>query len=370
VWNWQLPRQFTHFILFVVFGTSVAVLSSVSIRWWFPPLLRWLANILVALFGYRYSYLGILTLQDFERGVKLALFPPLVVGGIQAILGLAPYLNGAYRVSSTFGRSPLGFSLFLLGAGLLSLSTASLNIISVSLFSASFLMTILTYSRLSLVALVVSSIFVLLLQDRLEINLVIGLVVVILSTFVFSGVTDQLTARFSDMGFSRILSAWRKARWGGAYQEFLWLSYMDSSVLLRVKLLVIGLDAFQEKPFLGRGFGSFVPYYEKVVGVANVAAHNDYLRYLVETGLIGFVLYILLQVRVVGRLIRCKEHLTRDNYLFSIAVAGAYLAVNILSFLSNPYYFYEIQLWIWLGMGVSYALIDLPESKRRYSERD
>lgn len=107
-----------------------------------------------------------------------------------------------------------------------------------------------------------------------------------------------------------------------------------------------------------------MPYYEKVAGETNIAAHNDYILYLVKTGVVGIVTYLILQGVIVVGLIRRSKLLKRETYFFAVSVAIAYLVVNVLSFLSNAYYFYEIQLWIWLGIGTSFALINT--DRRRY----
>ena len=190
-------------------------------------------------------------------------------------------------------------------------------------------------------------------QKRMRVVFLVGIIVavVLLSSPIIWG---QLTGRFSLMAATDISDLWKEAQVNAYRGNTWWVGGIDNSLLLRIKTLVIGLDAFRRHPLCGMGLGSFVPYYEKMTGRPNVAAHNDYLLYLTETGIMGLTLYLVMQIKIIRKLLRRG---TSEAYLFATGVAGAYISVNIFSFLSNSYYFYEIQLLIWMGIGISLSLL-------------
>ena len=266
---------------------------------------------------------------------------------------MVPLLNGAYRVFGTFNRSPLGYSLFLSGIALMLLSAPKLRTVDTLLFAVSAVMVVASFSRLTLISFILSMLLVLSFQKRMRVVFLVGIIVsvVLLSSPIIWG---QLTSRFSLMAATDISDLWREAQVNAYRGNAWWVGGIDNSLLLRIKTLVIGLDAFRRHPLCGMGLGSFVPYYEKMTGRPNVAAHNDYLLYLTETGVIGLTLYLVMQVKIVRKLLRRG---TSEADLFATGVAGAYISVNIFSFLSNSYYFYEIQLLIWMGIGISLSLL-------------
>ncbi|MCX6799597.1 MAG: O-antigen ligase family protein, partial [Candidatus Falkowbacteria bacterium] len=68
-----------------------------------------------------------------------------------------------------------------------------------------------------------------------------------------------------------------------------------SSFENRLTIVRAMIPAIYDAPILGRGFGSFeqvqLDYNEEARNYSSLEAHNDYLRILVELGVIGFILY-------------------------------------------------------------------------------
>lgn len=64
----------------------------------------------------------------------------------------------------------------------------------------------------------------------------------------------------------------------------------DKSSLIRKNMVEIGLKAFLSKPILGYGLDGFSTVYGRISGTY-VYAHNNYVETLVNTGLVGFLLY-------------------------------------------------------------------------------
>ncbi len=66
----------------------------------------------------------------------------------------------------------------------------------------------------------------------------------------------------------------------------------------RGKLWVAGVQVFTESPIIGHGTGMFRPAITPILGKASQVAHNSYLSVLVEEGMIGFSLYMMMFVAV------------------------------------------------------------------------
>ncbi len=75
-------------------------------------------------------------------------------------------------------------------------------------------------------------------------------------------------------------------------------SGLDSSVVERMELYVAGLDIWYGNFFLGVGFNNFSSAYYALTGVAGYNAHNAWITYLVEMGIIGFVFYLVIYLYI------------------------------------------------------------------------
>ena len=97
---------------------------------------------------------------------------------------------------------------------------------------------------------------------------------------------------------------------------------------------------FQSHPF-GVGLGNAVPQIERAIGasVTEDNLHNQYLQHLVETGVQGFVAYLLLVGFAVRRLIVSR---LRDPMLLYV---GIYFLLAMLQFRGA-----EALLWFVYGL--------------------
>lgn len=89
-------------------------------------------------------------------------------------------------------------------------------------------------------------------------------------------------------------------------RQFSLLSWEDGSLNRRASYLTVGKEAFLEHPIIGSGPGTFLDVYgASEVSLAHSRreadrkrrAHNTYLEILVGTGLIGFTLFMALNLR-------------------------------------------------------------------------
>jgi len=106
-------------------------------------------------------------------------------------------------------------------------------------------------------------------------------------------------------------------------------------------------------PLLGLGLNNFSVYYEFVTGKTNWGPHSFYVALIVETGLIGFVLFLLFlrylfvrlhAARRLGRLLdRAGDPIGRRvrplAWGFTAALAGT-MAANLFYLTMQFYYFY------------------------------
>jgi len=94
------------------------------------------------------------------------------------------------------------------------------------------------------------------------------------------------------------------------------------------------------------------------------AAHNDYLRLLVETGIVGLSGYIILLFSLVKLGIKAKRE-TTDNYKNFISAGfvcflGAYV---LMSFSDNLFNHGGIQWYFWAYAGVVASILRLEKQK-------
>jgi O-antigen ligase len=68
----------------------------------------------------------------------------------------------------------------------------------------------------------------------------------------------------------------------------------DLSLGGRFRLWKAGLRAFAESPIIGYGTGGFVRAITPQLGTGSQVAHNSFISVLVEEGLIGLILYLLM----------------------------------------------------------------------------
>lgn len=90
------------------------------------------------------------------------------------------------------------------------------------------------------------------------------------------------------------------------------------------------LPLFYNKPIFGAGLGSTTKYLLENFDGPGVV-HNEYLRILVETGIIGFSLFMLSYLIVFRRCISIFKISKKERFLSALAIAGLvfYFIINI-----------------------------------------
>lgn len=131
------------------------------------------------------------------------------------------------------------------------------------------------------------------------------------------------------------------------------------SLAWRLRLWGASFPYFLSHPFLGNGLGTFQLVAFQVDDWF-AAAHNDYLRMLVETGLVGFSGYIILVVSLARLGIkacrRAADSFQRQVSLGFLSFLIAYLAMSVADNLFNHG---GIQWYLWAYAGIVAAIYRL-----------
>lgn len=93
----------------------------------------------------------------------------------------------------------------------------------------------------------------------------------------------------------------------------------------RFKLWVAGLRAFTYKPVIGYGTAGFIPAITPRLGPMSQVAHNSFLSVLVEEGLVGLLLYLLMIVAV----FRALLHLPGPERRFALILLATLMVAML-----------------------------------------
>jgi O-antigen ligase len=270
------------------------------------------------------------------------------------VVGLQQVASGHTHVrSSGFGSAvgpfshPNGFASFLLIAMILTLvafmETRKLGLrIALGLLLAGGLVCLLfTYTRASWVGFTIA--VVLLGALRYRRLLVIGLIAVAVAALAAPSTTKRAEQRFSDLSassqsYARNSWTWRKRQWS--------------------RMVPFGL----ERPVLGRGYGSYArdtllvygtrdPEFgtlpKKPNGAYGFGAHNDFVKTLVETGVVGAALWALTLLGVMslgrrGRRIPAVRPWGTAIFAVGVAITLVSLADNIQAAAVDTIYLFAL----------------------------
>jgi len=131
---------------------------------------------------------------------------------------------------------------------------------------------------------------------------------------------------------------------------------LDHSSQVRVDLWEEGLQLFSENPTLGLGFGTYA-HTNHAHGYSD--SHNIYMKVLVETGIVGLLLFLCLLAKTFWTGYELFRH-AQDPFLGSLGLglAGWLLCSGIASFFGDRWTFLQINGYMWvLGGMVSQAWV-------------
>ncbi len=112
----------------------------------------------------------------------------------------------------------------------------------------------------------------------------------------------------------------------------------DSSFSFRTELWQQMAPESLERPILGHGLGTFTILRERqiITFFQGTEAHNDYLRFAVETGFVGLAAFLLLLAALFRRLVAAyKATRSTPEGTMALAVLGLFGAYLVMSFFDN-----------------------------------
>jgi O-antigen ligase len=150
----------------------------------------------------------------------------------------------------------------------------------------------------------------------------IGGILVLILSFFFLGNISRLIWKKEKQADINVATSGRIGIWENYYQTF-----KDSSI---------------PEKFLGRGLGWKNP---------GPGFHNDYLKLLLNLGIIGLILYLILLFSLLYDIYMCKER--KIKYIFG----GIVISLSIINFGSNTVISrFELSQYFWMIMGIYYNL--------------
>lgn len=312
----------TIFFLFFLAATGVSVFYSRDLMGSFSDWLRLVSVFSVYLLA-RIIFVDRGQVRSAFTAVLLSSLIPLAVACVQYITGRGLVLDGTQaRIVGTF-LHPNAFASYLLILLVFGVSQwfEKEKIVSPFflriLISLIFVIFIFTFSRGGWLALVVSMIFLGAVRYR---KLLVFFPLVLLLVVVSVPATMDRIENTFNPGYThgRSAWAWRQDTW----KEILPLVY--------------------EKPFLGHGLAT-------VEAELGVMTHNDYLRLLAETGMVGLIAYLLLMLSLLIGIFRDFRR-TRSELVRGLQVGLMAMIVGFLfrQFADNTLRNTVVMIYFWL----------------------
>jgi O-antigen ligase len=128
----------------------------------------------------------------------------------------------------------------------------------------------------------------------------------------------------------------------------------------RIKIWKFALEKFYDKPIFGYGQSGFSEVYKKKYFFGS-DCHNTYLNYLVDYGVIGFIVFILLFRQIfysVKR--RLMESSSVYNNIIYISFLSGFLGFLISIFFVN---IYSLMSLVFIYIAVIYKYMDFDSKK-------
>jgi putative inorganic carbon (HCO3(-)) transporter len=282
--------------------------------------------------------------RDIKKMVKvlvLSSFVPLFVGLFQIYSHFTLYLSSLepfFRVKSTLTH-PNAYAFYLVMITVLSVSlflqerSEAKKIFLFGLISFLVLSLVFTYTRGAWIGLVIAIFAMGVLKKRkLLIFAPLSLYGLVL---IFPLIFQRFESLLNPDTFIYTSLAWRLRLWGAS------------------------IPYFFSHPVFGNGLGTF-QFIGYQIDDWFAAAHNDYLRMLVETGLVGFAGYIILVLCMLKLSIKThKEAIDPFQKYIALGFLCFLIAYGVMSFADNLFNHGGIQWYFWAYAGVVTAIYRL-----------
>lgn len=354
----KLPRIQVFWLLFgVIILMSIGSLVQLKFKDVIPSLVRFLNyfGIFVLAYNIRIENNSTYCIKMLKPFIILSTITCLGFGFYEIFTNDIQYLNNAYRVSGSFKFHQLGFGMYLF------------TILTCTIFFM-YIPKNKVFNRIlvGIVILLLLYLFMRVHSRLLFLSFFITLVVIAFTA------TKQLLVKF------KIITATLFLLVSGLFLMFnfdfqprlknLLLSgsnngFVDSSSKTRFDIIENSLAAIDEIDLLfGKGLGSFNSFYEKAGQKKGVAAHNNYLLFLIEGGIIALAAYILFEFIMIIKFFKFIKNSfqinnDKDKKLLFVA-ATLFIGIEFLGFLLNNYYFYQSETIIWLLLGFTGPILE------------
>lgn len=169
-------------------------------------------------------------------------------------------------------------------------------------------------------------------------------VLTVFSVFLFALVVIFLTSQTQLSIFKRLSSVF---------------NIEDKSTVAHGLLAYGGLELLRESPIIGLGYGSFSEHFRRsAIGrehaifdtaiEVRIPAHSIWLEVLVETGLLGFTIYLWFMFSVLeGGWLSLRRQKVKKNYLLHLALLSSMVGILI----SGLFYSYNLEFfWFFIFM--------------------
>ena len=144
----------------------------------------------------------------------------------------------------------------------------------------------------------------------------------------------------------------------------------DTTFNDRLKFWNVALEMLSNKPISGYGLGSFLTYNQLYGTGIKQYAHNMYLQFLAEIGIVGFALMIIIFGYILYlsiKLIRMSMHYKSEPDMVKYAYFSIFVQVGFLVYGLTGYPFYNLQQGVLYAIcaGLSLSLCSRVPSYRR-----
>jgi O-antigen ligase len=127
----------------------------------------------------------------------------------------------------------------------------------------------------------------------------------------------------------------------------------------RIPGLRNSLVLFLESPIWGHGLGSYLPLVEKRQFEVQLNSHIEYLVYLVNFGVIGLIIYIMILIKVYQHMCyHIKTTTDQWNKVHYISYLAGFLGYVIFMLFCNVFHI-RILFWLYTAVIYKYSLIDM-----------
>jgi O-Antigen ligase len=120
-----------------------------------------------------------------------------------------------------------------------------------------------------------------------------------------------------------------------------------SGVLTHLQFYQLVPPALNPNPLFGMGFNTFAVFYEFLTGRTDYGPHSSWIATLVETGVVGFALYLVYFLWLVGNALRLRLAADREMGRFGWGLAAALVgtaAANLFYLTMTLEYFFVVAL--------------------------